>query len=136
MSVRTLVIPFYYGSGSGSSSGTVINYGSGSDFLARYGYGSGSASLMLRFLRFRFRFHNAVEKLRRFYVKMSDPVSDPSTNSGSGSYRSKSSGSKLTVSDPQQRIRDVGNWCQYFWYTVGICKFLHTLKHYKCIMKT
>jgi hypothetical protein len=32
------VIPFYYGSG------TVINYRSGSDFLARYGSGSGSAS--------------------------------------------------------------------------------------------
>jgi hypothetical protein len=32
------VIPFYYGSGSGSE--TVINYGSGSDFLARYGFGS------------------------------------------------------------------------------------------------
>ncbi len=32
--------PFYYGSGSGS--GTVINYGSGFDFLARYGSGSAS----------------------------------------------------------------------------------------------
>ncbi len=42
VSVRTFVIPFYYGTGSGS--GTVINYGSGSDFLARYGSGSGSAS--------------------------------------------------------------------------------------------
>ncbi len=42
MSVRTLVIPFYYGSGPGS--GTVINYGSGSDFLARYGSSSGSGS--------------------------------------------------------------------------------------------
>ncbi len=31
---------FYYGSGSGS--GTVINYGSGSDFLARYGSDSAS----------------------------------------------------------------------------------------------
>jgi hypothetical protein len=40
--VRTSVISFYYGSGSGFGSGTVINYGSGSDFLA--GYGSGSAS--------------------------------------------------------------------------------------------
>ncbi len=37
------MIPFYYGSGSGS--GTVINYGSdsGSDFLARYGSSSGSS---------------------------------------------------------------------------------------------
>jgi hypothetical protein len=56
VSVRTFVISFYYGSGSGS--GTVINYGSGSDFLARYGsvsasqkvtapssYGSGSTTL-------------------------------------------------------------------------------------------
>ncbi len=34
------MIPFYYGSG--SSSGTEINYGSGSDFLARYGSGSAS----------------------------------------------------------------------------------------------
>jgi hypothetical protein len=29
---------------SSSGSGTVINYGSGSDFLTRYGYGSGSTS--------------------------------------------------------------------------------------------
>ncbi len=34
------MVPFYYGSGSGSR--TVINYGSGSDFLARYGSGSAS----------------------------------------------------------------------------------------------
>ncbi len=34
------MILFYYGSGSGS--GTVINYVSGSDFLARYGSGSAS----------------------------------------------------------------------------------------------
>jgi hypothetical protein len=33
---RTFVIPFYYGSG------TVINNGSGSDFLTSYGSGSGS----------------------------------------------------------------------------------------------
>ncbi len=38
------MILFYYGSGPGSGSGTVINYGSGSDFLARYGSSSGSAS--------------------------------------------------------------------------------------------
>ncbi len=38
MSVRTFVISFYCGSG------IVINYGSGSDFLARYGSGSGSSS--------------------------------------------------------------------------------------------
>jgi hypothetical protein len=42
VSVRTLVIPFYYGSGTSSGSGTVINCGSGSDFLARYGSGSAS----------------------------------------------------------------------------------------------
>ncbi len=36
------MIPFYYGSGSDSGSGTLINYSSGSDFLARYGFGSGS----------------------------------------------------------------------------------------------
>jgi hypothetical protein len=36
MFVRTFVIPFYYGSG------TVINYGSGSDFLPSSGSGSGS----------------------------------------------------------------------------------------------
>ncbi len=29
---------------SSSGSGTVINYGSGSDFLTSYGYGSGSGS--------------------------------------------------------------------------------------------
>ena len=38
--VKTSVIPFNYGFGSGS--GTVINYGSGSEFLARYGSGSAS----------------------------------------------------------------------------------------------
>jgi hypothetical protein len=38
---------------SSSGSGTVINYGSGSDFLTSYG--SGSTSQKLRFLRFRFR---------------------------------------------------------------------------------
>ncbi len=37
MSVRTFLVPFF-------GSGTVINHGSGSDFLARYGSGSGSAS--------------------------------------------------------------------------------------------
>ncbi len=36
--MRTFVIPFYYGSG------TIINYGSGSEFLPRYGSGSGSGS--------------------------------------------------------------------------------------------
>jgi hypothetical protein len=46
VSVRTLVIPFYYGSGSGS------------DFLARYG--SGSSSRKLRFQRF--RIHNAASQ--------------------------------------------------------------------------
>ncbi len=40
VSVRTFVIPFYYGSRSGSW--TIITYGSGSDFLARYGSGSAS----------------------------------------------------------------------------------------------
>ncbi len=40
---------------SSSGSGTVINYGSGSDFLTSYG--SGSLVKKLRFLRF--RFHNA-----------------------------------------------------------------------------
>jgi hypothetical protein len=52
---------------SSSGSGTVINYGSGSDFLTSYGSGSHSGSRSgllvkkLRFLRFRFRFrfHNA-----------------------------------------------------------------------------
>ncbi len=34
------MIPFYYGSGSDSGSGTVINYSSGYDFLAFYGSGS------------------------------------------------------------------------------------------------
>ena len=43
---------------SSSGSGTVINYGSGSDFLTSYGSGSGSTSQKVRFLRFRFRFHN------------------------------------------------------------------------------
>jgi hypothetical protein len=37
--VETFVIPFYYGSE------TVINYGSGSDFLTSYGFGSGSTTL-------------------------------------------------------------------------------------------
>ena len=49
---------------SSSGSGTVNNYGSGSDFLTSFGsgYGSGSTSqkVMIPFLRFRFqfRFHN------------------------------------------------------------------------------
>ena len=38
---------------SSSGSGTVIIYGSVSDFLTSYGF------LRFRFLRFRFRFHNA-----------------------------------------------------------------------------
>jgi hypothetical protein len=42
VSVRTFVILFYYGSG--SASGTVFNYCSGSDFLARYGSSSGSGN--------------------------------------------------------------------------------------------
>ena len=64
---------------SSSGSGTIINYGSGSDsnFLTKYGSDSGSGSTSqkvtvptvpvpvplvkkLRFLRFRFQFHNAV----------------------------------------------------------------------------
>jgi hypothetical protein len=39
--VRTFVIPFYYGSG------TVINYGSGSDFLTSYGSGSTRQKVMV-----------------------------------------------------------------------------------------
>jgi hypothetical protein len=46
---------------SSSGSGTVNNYGSGSDFLTSYG--SGSNSQKFRFLRFRFRFHNAASLL-------------------------------------------------------------------------
>jgi hypothetical protein len=61
--VRNFVIPFYYGSGSGFGSETVINYGSGSDFLARYGSGSAFQKVTvpvpvvkkLRFLRFQFQ---------------------------------------------------------------------------------
>jgi hypothetical protein len=63
---------------SSSGLGTVINYGSGSDFLTSFGSGSGSGSTsqkvtvptvpvplvkMLRFLRFRFRFHNTAQRL-------------------------------------------------------------------------
>jgi hypothetical protein len=47
--VRPFVMPFYYGSG------TVINYGSSSDFLTSSGSGSGSTRQKERFLRFRFR---------------------------------------------------------------------------------
>jgi hypothetical protein len=45
----TFLIPFYYGSG------TVINYGAGSNFLLSYGSGSGSDSTRqkIRLLRFR-----------------------------------------------------------------------------------
>ncbi len=46
---------------SSSGSGTVINYGSGSDFLPNYGFGPVPLFKKLRFLRFRFRFHNAVQ---------------------------------------------------------------------------
>ncbi len=47
---------------SSSGSGTVINYGSGSDFLTSYGSGSGSTSQKVPVplvRKFRFRFHNA-----------------------------------------------------------------------------
>jgi hypothetical protein len=55
--VRTFVIPFYYGFG------TIINYGSGSNFLTSYGSELPVPfphDKKLRFLwfRFRFRFHN------------------------------------------------------------------------------
>ena len=43
---------------SSSGSGTVINYGSGSDFLTSYGSGQVPLVKKLLFLRFRFRFHN------------------------------------------------------------------------------
>ncbi len=42
-----------------SGSGTVINYGSGSDFLTSYSSGSDSTRQKLRFLRF--RFHNTAQ---------------------------------------------------------------------------
>ncbi len=47
---------------SSSGSGTVINYGSGSDFLTSYSSVPVPVPLVkkLRFLRFRFRFHNTV----------------------------------------------------------------------------
>jgi hypothetical protein len=41
-----------------SGSGTVLNYGSGSDFLTSYGTVPVPLVKKLRFLRFRFRFHN------------------------------------------------------------------------------
>ncbi len=46
---------------SSSSSGTVINYGSGSDFLTSYGSDSSSTSqkVTVPTVRFQFRFHNA-----------------------------------------------------------------------------
>jgi hypothetical protein len=50
---------------SSSVSGTVINFGFGSDFLTSYGSGSGPLVKKLRFLRFRFRFHNTVFVARR-----------------------------------------------------------------------
>ncbi len=46
VSVRTFVIPFYYGSGSG----TLINYGTGSAAAKSYGsydFGAGSATTLL-----------------------------------------------------------------------------------------
>jgi len=46
------VIPFYYGFG------TIINYGSGSDFLISYRMVPVLHGEKLRFLRFQFRFHN------------------------------------------------------------------------------
>jgi hypothetical protein len=47
--ISSFVIPFYYGSGSSSGSGTIINYSSGSGFakLSCGSYGSGSATLPL-----------------------------------------------------------------------------------------
>jgi hypothetical protein len=53
--VRTFVIPFYYGSG------TVVNYGSGSNFVTITVLVLVPQGKKLRFLRFRFRFHNTAE---------------------------------------------------------------------------
>jgi hypothetical protein len=47
LGVSSLVIPFFYGSGSGTVTGTVINYGSGSAKAKSYGSRSGSATLNL-----------------------------------------------------------------------------------------
>ena len=44
---------------SSSGSGTVINYGSGSDFLTSYGSGSTSQKVTIPTVPFRFRFHDA-----------------------------------------------------------------------------
>jgi hypothetical protein len=52
MSVTTFVIPFHYGTGSGSGSRTVIIFGSDSDFLAHYGSDSGSDSTTLILISF------------------------------------------------------------------------------------
>jgi hypothetical protein len=60
---------------SSSSSGTVINYGSGSDFLTSSG--SGSTSQKLRFLRFGFRFHNTA-----FWGRRNPAITSENQNQG------------------------------------------------------
>jgi hypothetical protein len=53
---------------SSSGSGTVINYGSGSDFLTSYGSGSGSGSTSQK-VTFRFRFHNTVNQKNHHFFQ-------------------------------------------------------------------
>ncbi len=57
---------------------TIINFGSGSDFLTNYVAGSGSARQKLRFLRFRFRFRFHNTALFNFMWQHQPPCS-PST---------------------------------------------------------
>jgi hypothetical protein len=83
---------FYYGSGSGS--GTVINNGSGSDFLARYGSGSASQKVTVPTvlvpqrcpthlqLSSETRSGSAKSKILEIFNKdpKQDPDTDPETN--------------------------------------------------------
>ncbi len=63
--ISSFVIPFYYGSGSGTvaETGTVINYGSGSAKAKSYGsYGSGSTTLVFQKVLYElliYSYHNA-----------------------------------------------------------------------------
>jgi hypothetical protein len=84
--VRTFVIPFYYGSG------TVMNYGPGSDFLTSYGSGSAST-------RQKVTVPTVSAPVPQHCLLQTDPAPDPGSpktyGSGSGTVGSNTPISKL-----------------------------------------
>jgi hypothetical protein len=74
------VILFYYGSGSGN--GTVINYRSGSDFLARYGSDSVNQKVTVATVPVPQRWFNLAMPVLRYLTRNKYPrlMSTPWTN--------------------------------------------------------